>query len=109
MRCMPIIYKYINIASGKVFYIYFKNYIKDGFFMGRSRNNTCFNFSTNHLFFYRTSVFNQGGLRVSTGGTRSMRHYSTSKKLNPFFVTGFVDAEGSFMVSVIRHLTYKGG
>lgn len=38
-----------------------------------------------------------------------MRHYSTSKKLNPFFVTGFVDAEGSFMISVIRYSTYKGG
>ena len=106
---MPIIYKNINIASGKVFYIYLQKYIKGNFFMGRSRNNVCFNFSTKHPIFYRTSVFNQGGLRVSTREARSIRHYSTSKKLNPFFVTGFVDAEGSFMISVSRHSTYKGG
>ena len=42
--------------------------------------------------------------------TQITRTNSTSPmKLNPFFVTGFIDGEGSFMISIIRHLEYKGG
>lgn len=66
-------------------------------------------FSVNS-FFYNTSVVLQGRLRVPRRARSiNIRYYSTSMKLNPFFVTGFIDAEGSFMVSVIRDSAHKVG
>ena len=39
-----------------------------------------------------------------------IRTNTTSQmKLNPFFVTGFIDGEGSFMISIFRLVEYKGG
>jgi hypothetical protein len=31
------------------------------------------------------------------------------KKLNPYFVGGFTDAEGSFIVSIFKNIKYKSG
>jgi len=65
-------------------------------------------FSVN--FFYNTSVVLQGRLRVPRRARSiNIRYYSTSMKLNPFFVTGFIDAEGSFIVSVILDSAHKVG
>ena len=38
------------------------------------------------------------------------RNFSTlESKLNPFYVTGFVDGEGSFILTIIRDNKYKSG
>lgn len=97
---MPVIYKNINIASGKVFYIYPQIYVKENFFMGRSWNNTCFNFSTKHpiLCFSLNRSF-----------STSVHKSHNDQILNPNWVTGFVDAEGCFMVNIRKNPKSKLG
>ena len=41
---------------------------------------------------------------------RSRRNFCTlESKLNPFYVTGFVDGEGSFILTIIKDNKYKSG
>ena len=42
-------------------------------------------------------------------GTSSKINVNFSQNLNPWFITGFVDAEGSFMVSILKSSTYRTG
>lgn len=42
-------------------------------------------------------------------GASSKINVNFSQNLNPWFITGFVDAEGSFMVSILKSSTYRTG
>lgn len=97
---MPAIDVFIYFASGKVFYICTKNYSKESFFMGRSRNNTCCNFSIKHPILY---------FSIYRSYSTSVHKSYNNQILNPNWVTGFIDAEGCFMVNVRKNPKTKTG
>jgi hypothetical protein len=71
-------------------------------------------FSVNHSFFYNTSVVLQGGRRVPRRARSiNIRYFSTSSapesNINPYWVTGFTDAEGCFLVHIRRNAELKVG
>ena len=45
----------------------------------------------------------------STSPTNPCRGYEGSVKLNPYYITGFVDGEGSFIVTINPHTGYRTG
>ena len=49
-------------------------------------------------------------IKIPSNFINLKRNFCTlESKLNPFYVTGFVDGEGSFILTIIRDNKYKSG
>lgn len=75
------------------------------------KKNSTYNSNTINLGVWSGLIYGEGfGYRERVAG-RLICEYSTSSTptINPWFITGFVDGEGSFMVQIVKNNKLKLG
>ena len=70
-----------------------------------------FSFANRHLTF-KSKILPRNNKRLFSTLSNNVHNYNTSlvsSSLNPWFITGFSDAEGSFVVSIYKNKNSKLG